>query len=83
MFVCPPAAARLMTDRLDHQVAWSMAFAGASAVLGYAFGGYGPIWLGFEASVSAAGMIATLSGLILAAAALWGPKRRRAGAAAA
>ncbi len=76
MFVCPPAAARLMTDRLDRQVAWSLGFACAAAILGYVLGGYGPIWLGFGASVSAAGMIATVSGLILLAACLLGPKRR-------
>ena len=27
MFICPPAAARLMTDRLEAQIAWSVAFA--------------------------------------------------------
>ncbi|MDA7425041.1 metal ABC transporter permease [Thalassococcus lentus] len=76
MFICPPAAARLMTNRLGTQVAWSLAFAVLSAVLGYVLAGYGPIWLGYSASVSAAGMIATISGLILALAALFGPHRR-------
>ncbi|MGF1658736.1 MAG: metal ABC transporter permease [Rubrimonas sp.] len=82
MFVCPPAAARLMTDRLDRQVAWSLGFALAAAILGYVLAGYGPVWLGFAASVSAAGTMATVSGLILLAACLWGPKRRRAGVTA-
>jgi manganese/zinc/iron transport system permease protein len=79
MFVCPPAAARMMTDRLGVQVAWSLGFALLSAVLGYVFAGYGPLWFGFEGAVSAAGMIAVVSGLILFAAALLGPRRRRAG----
>ena len=70
MLICPPAAARLCTHRLGPQVALSLAFAAASALIGYILGGYGPLWLGLPASVSAAGMIATTSGLILAAAAL-------------
>ncbi|MBO9474023.1 metal ABC transporter permease [Shimia sp. R10_1] len=80
MFICPPAAARLMTNRLEHQIAWSVAFATLSAVLGYVLAGYAPLWFGFEYAVSAAGMIATVSGLILAAAAFCGPCRLRSGA---
>lgn len=79
MFICPPAAARLMTDRLDAQVAWSMAFAAASAIAGFVLAGWGPGWLGWPHAVSAAGMIATVSGLILVAACVLGPSRRRAG----
>ena len=82
MFICPPAAARLMTNRLGPQVAWSALFAMLSAVLGYVLAGYGPLWLGFDNSVSAAGMIATVSGLILGLAALFGPCRTRTGGAA-
>jgi len=51
-----------------------------SAVLGYVFAGYGPLWLGFDDAVSAAGMIATVSGVILGLAAMFGPCRQRAGA---
>ncbi len=80
MFICPPAAARLMTDRLEAQIAWSVVFAILSAVLGYIFAGYGPLWFGGENAVSAAGMIATVSGLILGLACLFGPKRQRTGA---
>jgi manganese/zinc/iron transport system permease protein len=75
MFICPPAAARLMTNRLEVQIAWSVVFAVISAVLGYVLAGYGPLWLGFDDAVSAAGMIATVSGVILALAALFGPHR--------
>ncbi len=83
MFICPPAAARLMTNHLVAQVWWSVAFAVAAAVLGYVFAGYGPLWFGAENAVSAAGMIATVSGVILALACLFGPCRNRTGAAAA
>ncbi len=80
MFICPPAAARLMTNRLERQVAWSVVFATASACLGYILAGYGPLWLGGTDAVSAAGMIATVSGVILALAAVFGPCRHRSGA---
>ena len=80
MFICPPATARLMTDRLGVQVAWSVAFAVLSAVLGYVLAGYGPLWLGFGATVSAAGMIATVSGVMLAIACIVAPRRHRTGA---
>ncbi|NKX45722.1 metal ABC transporter permease [Roseicyclus persicicus] len=82
MFICPPAAARLMTNSLAVQVWWSVAFATLSAVLGYVLAGYGPLWLGFDSAVSAAGMIATVSGVILGLACLFGPHRARVGVAA-
>ena len=82
MFICPPAAARLMTDSLEVQVWYSCVFATLSAILGYVLAGYGPLWLGFENAVSAAGMIATVSGVILAIAAMFGRCRARAGAPA-
>ena len=79
MFICPPAAARLMTNRLGAQVGWSIVFAVLSAVLGYVFAGYGPLWFGAENAVSAAGMIAAVSGVILGLACLFGPQRERVG----
>ena len=82
MFICPPAAARLMTNSLAAQVWWSVGFATLSAVLGYVLAGYGPLWLGFDSAVSAAGMIATVSGVILGLACLFGPPRARVGVAA-
>jgi manganese/zinc/iron transport system permease protein len=75
MFICPPAAARLMTNRLGVQVLWSVVFALLSAVIGFVMAGYGPLWLGGADAVSAAGMIATVSGVILGIAALAGPAR--------
>lgn len=79
MFICPPAAARLMTNSLERQVWWSVLFAVLSAVLGYVFAGYGPLWFGGENAVSAAGMVAAVSGVILALACLFGPHRLRIG----
>ena len=80
MFICPPAAARLMTNDLAAQVWWSVAFAALSAVAGYVLAGYGPLWLGARDAVSAAGMIAAVSGAILGLACLYGPHRTRTGA---
>lgn len=77
MFTCPPATARLLTDRLPMQIALSALCAVLSAILGYVLAGHGPLWIGGEHSVSAAGMIAVVSGLLLALAALFGPKRHR------
>ena len=77
MFICPPAAARLMTNSLETQVAWSVAFAVLSAVAGYVLAGYGPMWFGADRAVSAAGMIATVSGVILALACVFAPERNR------
>jgi len=42
--------------------------------------GYGPLWLGYQNALSAAGMIATVSGIILGFAALLGPCRHPGGA---
>ncbi|MFK7877467.1 MAG: metal ABC transporter permease, partial [Paracoccaceae bacterium] len=77
MFICPPATARLLTNRLGVQVFLSAGVAAASALTGYVLAGYGPLWLGYNASLSAAGMIATVSGVFLAAAAVFGPHRQR------
>jgi len=78
MFICPPASARLMTNRLAAQIWWSLLFAALSASLGYVLAGYGPLWLGGQNAVSAAGMIAVVSGVILGLAALFGPHRKGA-----
>ncbi len=78
MLICPAAAARLMTNRLLPQIAWSVVFAVISAVLGFWLAGGGMELIGSGFSVSAAGMIATVSGLILALCALAAPHRRGA-----
>jgi manganese/zinc/iron transport system permease protein len=77
MFTCPPATARLLTDRLWPQVWLSAGLAALAAVLGTILAGHGPLWFGGQNAVSAAGMIAVVSGVLLALAALWGPKRHR------
>jgi manganese/zinc/iron transport system permease protein len=76
MLICPPATARLMTNRLGVQVFLSLIIAALSAVLGYVLAGQGPLWLGLPGAVSAAGMIAVTSGALLALAALFGPHRK-------
>ena len=76
MFVCPPAAARVLTHSFRDQVWLSLLFSALSAVLGYAVAGYVPILLGFETTISAAGTIATLSGMILAGAIFYGKRQR-------
>lgn len=75
MLICPAAAARLMTNRLIPQLAWSVLFALASAVAGFWAAGSGMALLGSGFSVSAAGMIAAVSGIILAICAIAAPQR--------
>jgi manganese/zinc/iron transport system permease protein len=77
MLVCPPAAARLITDSLPRQIALSLAFAAASAVVGFLIAGWGPGWFGWPHALGAAGMIAMVSGLILAGACVAGPRSSR------
>ncbi|MFN3825920.1 MAG: metal ABC transporter permease [Pseudorhodobacter sp.] len=65
MLIVPPATARLLTDRLDRQIGLSLLFAALAGAGGVVVAGYGPLWLGLGFSVSAAGMIAVLSGIML------------------
>jgi manganese/zinc/iron transport system permease protein len=78
MFVCPPAAARLCTDRLDMMVWLALGFAAASGALGWMLAAWAPAAFGAPWALGAAGMIAVVSGLILLAACVLGPTRRRA-----
>jgi manganese/zinc/iron transport system permease protein len=77
MFICPAAAARLLTRRLAAQLWLSQAFAALSAVGGYALAAFGPQLLGGEHSLAASGMIAVVAGLILAVAAVAASLRDR------
>ena len=79
MLICPPATARLMTDRLAVQVALALAIAAGSAAAGFWLALALPQAMGLPGAVSAAGMIAVVAGLCLGAAAIWGPARKRAG----
>ena len=77
MIICPPAAARLLVNSLRQQVIYSQILAILATITGYILAGYVPIWLGFSNTLSAAGMIATMSGILLGFAAIFGPHRRR------
>jgi manganese/zinc/iron transport system permease protein len=82
MLVCPAAALRLMTDRYTTQVLGGAALGAGLGAVGYALAGPVPAALGVELSLNAAGVIGTLGGALVAAAALFGPVRRRPRAAA-
>jgi len=75
MMVCPPAAARMLTDDLATQVRISAVIALASGVLGYAAAAFLPAAFGSPISLGAAGTIAVTAGLFQLAAMLFGPKR--------
>ena len=83
MLICPPAAARLMTDDYRTQILLSMALGVGSAFAGYGLGGFAPALFGASWSLNAAGCIAAVSGLIVAAAALFGRRRHSFAASAA
>ncbi len=74
MFVCPPATARMLTDRLSRQVWLSAAFAAAAAVVGYALAAFGPQLWNSPHSLSAAGMIAVVAGLLQLVAMIGAPR---------
>jgi manganese/zinc/iron transport system permease protein len=83
MLVCPAAAVRLLTDDYRAQVLGGMALGAGMGALGYALAGPLPAALDVPLSLNAAGVIGTLGGLAVAAAALWRPVLRRQGEAAA
>ncbi|MEM9701293.1 MAG: metal ABC transporter permease [Planctomycetota bacterium] len=72
MFVAPPAAAYLLTDRLGVMIGLSVLLAVASAVLGHIGALEVPRPFGFK-STTTAGMIAVAAGGLLLLAALFGP----------
>lgn len=77
MLICPAATARLITNRLSAQIAWSLVLSMIASAGGYVLAAWGPQWLGWDLSVSAAGMIAVTSGLLLLLAACLGPYRKK------
>ena len=77
MILCPPATARLLTNNIKIQVFLSLFLAIIATLAGYIIAGYIPLWLGFSNTLSAAGMIATVSGLLLAFSAIYGRHRKR------
>lgn len=74
MFVCPPAAARLCTDRLVAQILYSLGFGAVAAIAGYVAAAWAPHWFGSPHSLAASGMIAVMTGVILAATILLAPR---------
>ena len=73
MFVVPPAAALLLTDRLGVMVVLSVLFAVASAAAGHTAAVTVPGWFGFG-STGTAGMMAVAAGMLLTACVLLGPR---------
>ncbi|CAK0759868.1 membrane hypothetical protein [Azospirillaceae bacterium] len=69
MLICPPATARLLTDRLAHHLWLSAGLGISAAVLGYVGAAFAPFWFGAGNSLSAGGMIAVVAGAQLALAA--------------
>lgn len=63
LFICPPAAARIICNNLSHQLIVSTFIALTCSVLGYICASFLPIWLGFEQTVNTAATIAVLLGL--------------------
>ncbi|MEM1398828.1 MAG: metal ABC transporter permease [Pseudomonadota bacterium] len=74
MFVCPPATARMLTDRLRPQVWISLAVAAVSALLGYGVAAAAPSLFGVPSALSAAGMIVVVAGLLQAVAMIFAPR---------
>ncbi|MXN65988.1 metal ABC transporter permease [Stappia sp. GBMRC 2046] len=74
MFICPAATARLLTDRLSTQLILSGIVAFSSGIVGYVFAAFGPAWIGYDMSVSAAGMIAVVAGIIQVVAMIFAPR---------
>ncbi|MEZ6091272.1 MAG: metal ABC transporter permease [Pirellulaceae bacterium] len=73
MFVVPPAAALMLTDRL----AWMLVLSGiigvSSAILGHLSAIIVPSWFGYP-STSTSGMMAVAAGTLFTAAMLFGPR---------
>lgn len=74
MLICPPAAARLLTDRLVSQLLVSVGIALVCAVAGYLLAATAPVWLGVPAALSASGMIGVATGAALTLAIVASPR---------
>lgn len=73
MFVVPPAAAYLLTDRLPVMIGLSALLAAASAVLGHISAITLPRWFGYQ-STTTAGMMAVAAGALFLIALLFSPR---------
>jgi manganese/zinc/iron transport system permease protein len=74
MLVCPAATARLLTDRLSLQIVLSTVLGVIAGAGGYVLAAFGPAWFGGTGSLSAAGMIAAVTGALLLLAILFAPQ---------
>ncbi len=73
MFVVPPAAAYMLTDRLGIMIGISVVIAVASALLGHVMAIQLPTYFGFG-STTTSGMMAVAAGGLFCAASLFGPQ---------
>ncbi|MEM9560547.1 MAG: metal ABC transporter permease [Planctomycetota bacterium] len=73
MLICPAATARLLTDRLGSQIAWSLIVALCASVGGYLGASSIPAIWGGE-TVNAAGAMGVASGVLLCVAIVAGPR---------
>lgn len=73
MFIVPPAAAYMLTDRLSTMIALSLLLAALSAFLGHLGASVVPGWFGFQ-STTTAGMMAVAAGVVLMVATLLSPR---------
>ncbi|MEX2641918.1 MAG: metal ABC transporter permease [Acetobacterales bacterium] len=74
MLIVPASIARLLTDRLAVQIRLSILAALAIGPGGYVLAAFGPFWIGGTDSLNAAGMMATLSGVLLVVTILIAPR---------
>jgi manganese/zinc/iron transport system permease protein len=81
MLVCPAAAMRLLTDDYRRQVLGGAVLGAAIGAAGYLLAGPVPAALGGTVALNAAGVIGTLGGVVVAAAALLRPRGPRVAAA--
>lgn len=65
LFICPAASVRMFIDNFNQQLVLSAALGMITGITGYYCGAILPLKLGFEHSISAAGAITVLSGVIL------------------
>ncbi|WP_298868772.1 metal ABC transporter permease [uncultured Gimesia sp.] len=73
MFIVPPAAAYMLTDRLGTMIVISAILATLAAATGHISAITVPRWFGYQ-STSTAGMMAVAAGLLFAVAALFAPR---------
>jgi len=73
MFIVPPAAAYMLTNRLAPMIGISVVLAALSAVLGHLAALQVPAWFGYR-STTTAGMMAVASGLLMLVCVLLSPR---------